>query len=141
MRNQTIDAQSSDAKLGQRAEPIQRSKTWRYFGLLALAFLLVCVGGSYLAYLFHVDLHKWQTFFDSKKPFFVAIHWMFIVGAWVFWPALVRWGVQRKWVRPDEVEEVLAGPVRIKIIGFLVVFELLIVMQVQNIIYLKLFGH
>ena len=125
------------ASVGTRS----RASKWRSVVLMTLVGLLICVGGSYLAYKYQVDLGKWRASLSSAKPYFVVSHWVLITCAWIYWPDLVNWGLQKNIVRPDEEVELRSGSVRLKIIGFLVAFELLIVMQVQNVIYANLVGH
>ena len=124
-----------------RAGAGKRASKWRYLVLMAMVGLLICVGGAYLAYKYQVDLGKWRSLLSNAKPYFVICHWILIACAWIYWPELVNWGLQKKIVRPDEEVEMRSGYVRLKIVGFLVAFELLIVMQVQNVIYANLAGH
>ncbi len=124
-----------------RAGTGKRASKWRYLAFIAVVGLLTCVGGAYLAYKYQVDLGKWRSSLSNVKPYFVICHWILIACAWFYWPELVSWGLQKKIVRPDEEVEMRSGSVRLKIVGFLVAFELLIVMQVQNVIYANLAGH
>ena len=124
-----------------RARTAKRASNWRYLAFITLVGLLTCVGGAYLAYKYQLDLGKWRSSLSNAKPYFVICHWILIACAWLYWPELVSWGLQKKVVRPDEEVEMRSGSVRLKIVGFLVAFELLIVMQVQNVIYANLAGH
>lgn len=125
------------ASVGTRS----RASKWRSLVLMTLVGMLICVGGSYIAYKYQVDLEKWRASLSNAKPYFVVSHWVLITCAWIYWPEMVSWGLQKNIVRPDEEVEMRSGSVRLKIIGFLVAFELLIVMQVQNVIYANLVGH
>lgn len=118
-----------------------RASKWRSLVLMTVVGMLICVGGSYLAYKYQVDLGKWRASLSNAKPYFVVSHWVLITCAWIYWPEMVSWGLQKNIVRPDEEVEMRSGSVRLKIVGFLVAFELLIVMQVQNVIYANLVGH
>lgn len=124
-----------------RLESGIRTTKWRKLVLMILVGILTCLGGAYLAYKYQVDLGKWRSSLNEAKPYFVLCHWTLIICAWVYWPELVSWGLQKNIVRTDEEVEMRSGSVRLKIFGFLVAFELLIVMQVQNVIYAKLAGH
>lgn len=118
-----------------------RPSNWRKLLRITLVGILVAMGGSYLAYKLQIDLQKWRSMFSDAKPYFVICHWILIVCSWIYWSDLVTWGLQKRIVRPDEEVEMRSGSVRIKLFGFLVAFELLIVMQVQNVIYAALTGH
>lgn len=124
-----------------RKEAAKPTSSWRKLLRISIVGILIALGGAYLAYKLQIDLPKWRSMFSNAKPYFVICHWALIACAWIYWSELVSWGLRKKFVRPDEEAEMRSGSVRIKIFGFLVAFELLIVMQVQNVIYVALTGH
>ena len=118
-----------------------RTSNWRKLVWITLVGTLIAMGGAYLAYILQIDLQKWRSMFSDAKPYFVICHWILIACAWIYWSELVTLGLQKQIIRPDEEVEMRSGSVRIKLFGFLVAFELLIVMQVQNVIYAALTSH
>lgn len=74
-----------------------RASKWRSLVLMTVVGMLICVGGSYLAYKYQVDLGKWRASLSNAKPYFVVSHWVLITCAWIYSPGDGELGTSKEY--------------------------------------------
>ncbi|MCR6480997.1 hypothetical protein NU688_32905 [Variovorax sp. ZS18.2.2] len=113
---------------GGEQPPDLRRRHWRrWMGWLAMAALLLLVMGALLSLLLEIpldDVLAIQTAVHTFKWVGVALQGVVIAVIGWKWPAIVRWGRARGWVREHEIRQVLG--LRAKVVLFLVVYLVMV---------------
>src|SRR6218665_3221909 len=108
--------------------PDERRRHWRsWMGWLVMAALLLLVMGAVLSQLLEIpldDVLAIQSAVHTFKWIGAVLQGVIIAVIGWQWPAIVRWGRARGWVREHEVRQVLG--LRTKVLLFLVAYLVLV---------------